>query len=75
MQPSPKPVNEAPLINVWSLASELGLIIALPLVVLVLIGIKLDKYFNTLPLFIILGMLLSFAVSAVSIARKIRRLK
>ncbi len=55
-----------------SLSGELGLIIAIPLVVLVLIGIKLDRVFSTFPLFTVIGMLLSLTVSSLVIARKIK---
>jgi len=63
-----------PVLNVWAIAGEVGLIIALPLVILVLVGIKADKYFGTTPLFIILGMLLAFMLSTISIARKVKRI-
>lgn len=62
------------LLNVWAIAGEVGFIIALPLVVLVLLGIKLDKALGTTPLFIIGGMVLAMVVSTVAIARKVKRL-
>lgn len=61
-------------LNVWSLASELGFLIAIPLVIFILIGVKLDKTFGTTPLFIILGMILAFVLSATSIVRKVKKL-
>lgn len=65
---------KTPLLNVWGLAGELGLIIAIPLVILVLVGIKIDKTLGTTPLFIIAGIVLSFIASSVSIARKIKKI-
>jgi F0F1-type ATP synthase assembly protein I len=62
------------LINVWALAGELGFLIALPLVALVLVGIKMDTYFGTMPLFIICALPLSMLLSGIAIARKIKRL-
>lgn len=63
-----------PLLNVWALAGEIGFILAVPLVILVFLGVKVDAYFSTTPLFIILGMLLSGVASTISIARKVKRL-
>ena len=60
--------------NVWAIAGEVGFIIAIPLVVLVLLGIKADRYFGTTPLFIIIGMVLSGVVSSISITRKVKQL-
>ncbi|OGY36631.1 MAG: hypothetical protein A3I08_01225 [Candidatus Andersenbacteria bacterium RIFCSPLOWO2_02_FULL_46_11] len=64
----------APLLQVWSLAGELALVIVIPLLVLILIGIRLDRWAGTTPLFIIIGLLVSFSVSIIAIARKIKRL-
>lgn len=60
-------------LNLWVLSGELGLLIALPLIALVLVGIKLDRWLDTMPLFIIAGMLLAAVVSAVAVARKIKQ--
>jgi F0F1-type ATP synthase assembly protein I len=62
-------------VNVWALAGEVGFIIALPLVILVLVGVKLDTYLGTTPLFIILGMILAGVASTISITRRVKRLK
>lgn len=70
------PAKLKPLImnlNLWALSGELGLLIALPLVVFVLVGIKLDRWLGTLPLFIIVGMVLAGMVSTIAVARKIKR--
>ena len=64
----------APVIRVWALAGELGFLIVIPLLVLLLIGIRLDRWANTMPLFIIISLILSFIISAVAIARKIKRI-
>ncbi len=62
-------------IRLISLAGELGFVIALPLVMLVLVGIKLDRMLDTLPLFIIVAMIVSMGISGLIITRKIRRLQ
>ncbi len=60
--------------NAWSLAGELGIVIAAPLLILVLLGVQLDKKLGTMPLFIILALLVSMVVSTLGVARKIRQL-
>lgn len=70
----PDTPNIVQTINVWSTAGEIGVIIALPLVVLLLLGIKLDKKLGTTPLFIIIALIGSMVLSTVAIARKIKRL-
>lgn len=67
-QPSP------PVLNLWALSGEIGIILALPLVVLIIAGVKLDKYLGTTPLFIILAMIVSAVSSTILIARKIKRM-
>ncbi len=64
-----------PAVRVWAMAGEVGLLIVLPLLPLLLAGIRLDRFAGTTPLFIILGLLASLTVSALAIARKIRRLQ
>ena len=66
-----KPLSMA--INFWLLSGEMGLLIAVPLVVFVLLGIKVDRWLNTLPLFVIVGMVLAGAVSTVAVMRKVKR--
>lgn len=66
-----KPKNPSPL-NVWAIVSELGFMIAIPLVVLVVIGVRLDRYFNTTPLFIIIAILVAPIISGVAVWRKIK---
>jgi len=57
-----------------AMLGELGFIIALPLVISVIIGVFLDKKFNTTPLFIICGVFVAVAASSISIGRKISKL-
>lgn len=61
-------------INVWGTAGEIGILIALPLVVLLLLGIKLDKKLGTTPLFIIVALIGSMVLSTIAIARKIKKI-
>lgn len=57
-----------------SMIGELGFIIAIPLIVTILAGLWLDKKFNTIPLFMIVGILLAITTSTIAIGRKIKRL-
>jgi F0F1-type ATP synthase assembly protein I len=57
-----------------AIAGELGLVIAVPLIIFVIVGIRVDQYLHTLPLFLIAGMLLALATSTAVIARKIKLL-
>lgn len=61
-------------INVWALAGEIGLLLALPLVILVPLAVKLDKYLDTVPLFIIGSLILSLVISLLAVQRKIKRM-
>lgn len=61
-----------PALNVWAIASELGFIIAIPLVLLILVAVKTDRYFSTTPLFIILAILIAPVISGIAIWRKIK---
>lgn len=59
--------------NVWSalsLAWQLGYTIAIPLVVLALVGRFLDKRFGTSPWLLLVGVLLSLIVSTIAIYYK-----
>lgn len=53
-------------------ALQLGFSIALPLVLFIGIGIWADKHFTTMPLFTILGVLLSMATSLIEIWQVIK---
>ena len=59
-------------LTVWALAGELGFMIAIPVVVFVLLGIKVDTYFGTTPLFILVGMVVAALVSSIGVRRKIK---
>lgn len=43
-----------------SLGLEMGFLVAIPLVLFLFLGVYLDKKFNTLPIFIIVSVILSF---------------
>lgn len=61
-------------INMWVIVSELGFIIAIPLVALLLVGIKVDAWLHTTPLFMIVAVIVSPVLSGIAVWRKIRRL-
>lgn len=61
-------------LNTWSLAGELGIVIAAPLLILILLGVQVDKKLGTTPLFIIVGLLTAMVVSTLGVACKIRQL-
>jgi F0F1-type ATP synthase assembly protein I len=54
------------------LAWELGYTITIPLVILVLVGRFLDKRFDTSPIFLLAGILLSMITSVVGIYRTVK---
>lgn len=62
------------ILNVWALAGEIGLLLALPLVILVPLAVKLDKALQTLPLFLIGSLILSLVISTVAVARKVKQI-
>lgn len=57
------------------LVGQLGLMIAVPLVALVLLGAWADRSLGTAPLFLLLGMGLAAATTAVWVLRQARVLK
>lgn len=61
------------ILNVWALAGEIGLLLALPLVILVPLSVKLDKSLQTLPLFLISSLILSMLISTIAVARKVKQ--
>ncbi len=65
--------NLAEDINLWSIAGEIGVKLALPLVVFMLTGIQLDRYFQTTPRFMFVGILLAFSSSAYLVYTIIKR--
>jgi F0F1-type ATP synthase assembly protein I len=50
-----------------SMGMTLGLLVAMPLIAFLLAGLFIDKKFNTLPFFLIIFILLSFAVVGIGI--------
>jgi F0F1-type ATP synthase assembly protein I len=56
--------------NVISLVGELGFIIALPVIVLALGGRMLDKRFDSSPLWLIVGIIISLVISSILVFRK-----
>ena len=54
-------------------ALRLGVAIVVPLVILLLAGRTLDIRFDTTPLFLIVGLVLSFVVSIVTLVKIVRR--
>lgn len=69
------PPGGMPAVRVWAMAGEVGLLIVLPLLLFLFAGIRLDRWAGTTPLFIILGLLASLTLSALAVARKIRRVQ
>jgi len=59
-------------LKMWSFAWELGYIIAIPIIVLALLGRFLDKKLLTSPLFLIAGIFLSLIITGVLIWKKVR---
>lgn len=54
------------------LAWELGYTIIIPLILFALLGVFLDKRFNTIPLFTILGIILAAIISSIVIYKKVK---
>lgn len=63
-------VNSA---RLWSITSEIGFKIAIPLVVFLLIGLQIDAVMQTKPLFMLVGMVLALASSAYLVYLMIKR--
>src|SRR5690349_4677540 len=67
----PKPTAN---LNMVSLVTEMGFIISLPLLVLVFIGIKIDRYFHTSPICLLIGIITAAIISSLAIGKKIKQL-
>lgn len=66
-----KPVdNGLSLAQAFGLAWQFGYTMAIPLVILALGGRLLDKYLNTSPLFILIGIFLSIIISSILVGMK-----
>lgn len=61
--------------NVWALSGEVGLLLALPLVILVPLAVKLDKSLHTMPIFIIGSLILSLTISMIAVSRKVKKIQ
>lgn len=57
-----------------SLALELGYVIAIPIVVFGLLGRFLDKKFDSSPVLLLAGILVSIIVSSIGIYSKVRKI-
>lgn len=66
-------MNFSKTVNMWALAGEIGLLLALPLVILVPLAVKIDRALSTLPLFILGSLILSLVISTLAVARKVKR--
>lgn len=66
------PKKESLKADLLTFAYELGAWIVIPLVVLLLLGIYIDKKFDTKPIGMIVGLLLSLMSTSISIARKVK---
>ena len=56
----------------WALAGELGYTIAIPIVILALLGRLADKAWGTAPWIMLLGIILSIVVSSYLIYKKVK---
>ena len=60
--------------KVWMLAAELGYLIAVPIVVLALVGRLVDKRLNTAPWLLLAGIIISVTVSSWLVYRKVKEI-
>lgn len=74
LKPEPQKTEKTPSnsLKFWSLAWEMGFIIAVPIIMLALLGRLLDKTFLTSPLFLLVGILLAMIVTGILIWKKIK---
>jgi len=59
-------------LKTWSLAWELGYMIAVPIILFALLGRFVDENFHTSPLFLLLAILLSLILTGFLIWKKIK---
>jgi len=71
---NPQPKKQKPWVSSLSLAFQLGYTIAIPLVVLALVGRFLDKKFDTSPWLLLAGVLLSLVITSWAIYFKISKI-
>lgn len=62
------------LLKIVSLAWELGYIIAVPLAVFAVFGRFLDKKYETSPIFLLCGIILSITVSGILVFKKTKKI-
>lgn len=62
-------------VNVLEIGLQFGVIIAVPLVLLICLGLYLDKTFNTIPLFILLGLFTALGISTYGLYRRISEIQ
>ncbi len=67
-QPQPKNTNIG---YVLSMASQLGVLIAFPLVACILIGVVIDKRLNTFPWFLLLMVLVGIVLTVIDVYKVI----
>lgn len=60
--------------NIPLMLLDIGWRIAVPLVILVLAGVYLDKYLHTSPLFLFVGIFLSLATSSFGVYKSIQNI-
>ena len=65
---------ESKKLNLLEIGLQFGLIIAIPLILFIGIGLTLDKKYDTIPLFILLGLFLALTVSTVMLYKKIKEI-
>ncbi len=68
------PLSNRPLMSAFGLAWELGYTVAIPLVILAGGGRLLDRYFNTSPLFLLVGVATSIAITVYVLYNKIKEI-
>lgn len=67
MSSTPRNTNDSKFIYALSLGLELGFLIALPLVLFLILGLFLDRKFQTLPIFLISFIILGLAATFLNI--------
>ncbi len=59
-------------LKLWGIIGEIGFLIAVPLVVLLFIGIGVDKLTGTKPLFTLVSLPIALLLSTLAVAKKVR---
>jgi len=58
--------------NLLGLGIQIAVIVALPLIVLLLAGIALDRKLGTMPIFMIVGILIAMTASSAMLYKKLK---